>query len=253
MSRYFCDLHIHSCLSPCGDDDMTPANIAGMAMLNGLNIVALTDHNSARNCPAFFHHAKKYGLIPVPGMELTTAEDIHIVCLFRTLEDALSFDEFVSSRRPDYKNKPEIFGHQYLLDENDEIVGEEDTLLVNASDIYIDEAFREVKKLGGVCFPAHIDRSSNGIISVLGTFPPEPEFTAFELNKPDSMQIHLEKFPILKNLVHTVSSDAHRLCDIQEASFSLEISDEPYSSDLVRNKLIDYLSGITHTEVTSDG
>jgi len=232
---------------------MTPANIAGMAMLNGLNIIALTDHNSARNCPAFFHHAKKYGLIPIPGMELTTAEDIHIVCLFRKLEDALLFDEFVSSRRPDYKNKPEIFGHQYLVDENDEIIGEEDTLLVNASNIYIDEAFYEVKKLRGICFPAHIDRSSNGIISALGTFPPEPSFTAYELNKTDSKDGYLEKYPILKKLVHTVSSDAHRLCDIQEAVFSIELSDEPYSSDLVRNNLIDYLSGIIDKEVTSDG
>jgi predicted metal-dependent phosphoesterase TrpH len=232
---------------------MTPANIAGMAMLNGLNIIALTDHNSARNCPAFFHHAKKYGLVPIPGMELTTAEDIHVVCLFRSLCDALSFDEFVSKRRPDYKNKPDIFGHQYLMDENDEIIGEEDTLLINASDISIDEAFDEVSKRGGVCIPAHIDRTSNGIISVLGAFPPEPEFTSYELNKKDSQEEYIEKFPILSPLVHTVSSDAHRLCDIREADFSIELFDEPYSSEFVRNRLIDYLSGIKHTEETSDG
>ena len=82
MNRYYYDLHIHSCLSPCGDNDNTPNNIAGMATLCGLNIVALTDHNSCKNCPAFFAAAKKYGIIPIAGMELTTSEDIHIVCLF---------------------------------------------------------------------------------------------------------------------------------------------------------------------------
>ena len=91
MREYACDLHVHSCLSPCGDEDMTPGNIAGMAVLNGLDIVALTDHNSSKNCPAFFAQAKAQGIIPVAGMELTTAEDIHMICLFRTLEDALSF------------------------------------------------------------------------------------------------------------------------------------------------------------------
>ena len=79
MNRYYYDLHIHSCLSPCGDDDNTPNNIAGMASLCGLNIVALTDHNTTANCPAFFEAAKRYGIIPIAGMELTTSEDIHIV------------------------------------------------------------------------------------------------------------------------------------------------------------------------------
>ena len=99
MSRYYYDFHIHSCLSPCGDDEMTPANIAGMAVVNGLNIVALTDHNSSKNCPAFFKQAKKLGIIPVAGMELTTAEDIHVVCLFERLEDAMAFGEAVDALR----------------------------------------------------------------------------------------------------------------------------------------------------------
>ena len=88
MSKFFYDLHIHSCLSPCGDDDNTPNNIAGMASLCELDIVALTDHNTVKNCPAFFEAAKKYGIIPVAGMELTTSEDIHVVCIFEKLDDA---------------------------------------------------------------------------------------------------------------------------------------------------------------------
>ncbi len=243
MSRYLCDLHIHSCLSPCGDDDMTPGNIVGMAVLNGLQIVALTDHNSSKNCPSFWQMAKAYGLIPIAGMELTTAEDIHAVCLFRDLESAMDFDEFVESRRFPIKNKPDIFGRQLLIDENDEIYGEEDILLINAVNISLDEAYCEVIKRGGVCYPAHIDRSANGIISMLGDFPPEPRFTAYELNDIASLNECREKYPIIteRGLVHLQSSDAHYLTDISEKGFPIELDDEPYSSANVRNRLIDYL------------
>lgn len=246
MSLYHCDLHIHSCLSPCGDEDMTPGNIVGMSLLNGLNIVALTDHNSVKNCPSFFKLAKAQGIIPVAGVELTTAEDIHAVCLFRTLEAAMDFGEFIDSRRMRIKNDPDIFGRQLIMDENDEICGEEENLLINAVNVSLDEAFSEVLGRGGVCYPAHIDRSANGIISMLGDFPPDPMFTAFELNDLSSLGDCLSRFPILseRGLVHIASSDAHYLTDISEGGFEVELADEPYSSERVRNCLIDYLLGI---------
>lgn len=247
MSLYYCDLHIHSCLSPCGDEDMTPGNIVGMSLLNGLQIVALTDHNSVKNCPAFFKIAKAHGIIPIAGVELTTSEDVHVVCLFRTLEAAMEFGEFIESKRIRIKNDSEIFGKQLVTDENDEICGEEEFLLINAVNISIDEAFDEVLARGGVCYPAHIDRSSNGIISMLGDFPPEPEFTAYELNDIASLDGCLSKFPIIseRGLVHVASSDAHYLTDISEKGFAIELDDEPYSSETVRNRLIDHLLNIT--------
>lgn len=222
---------------------MTPGNIAGMATLNGLQIVALTDHNTAKNCPAFFKAAKGYGLIPIAGMELTTAEDIHVVCLFRTLEDALNFDSFVEKRRFPIKNKPAIFGRQLLIGDNDEIVGEEEILLINAVNISIEEAHKEVTSRGGVCYPAHIDRTSNGIIAMLGDFPPEPQFTAFELNDADALDDVKQRHPILseRKLAHVAASDAHYLTDIAEEGFPVELDDEPYSSALVTNRLIDDL------------
>ena len=243
MSVYRCDLHIHSCLSPCGDNDMTPGNIVGMATLNGLQIVALTDHNSVKNCPAFFKIAKAYGIIAVAGVELTTSEDVHVVCLFRDLESAMAFGDYIETKRIRIKNEPEIFGEQLIMDENDEIVDREEYLLLNALDLSIDEAFDEVISRGGVCFPAHIDRSANGIISMLGDFPPEPRFTAFELNDASSIDEYLEKYPILsvRDLRYVASSDAHYLTDISEHGFEIELEDEPYSSDKVRNKLIDHL------------
>ncbi len=245
MSLYRCDLHLHSCLSPCGDEDMTPGNIVGMALLNGLQIVALTDHNSTKNCPAFFKIAKANGIIPVAGMELTTAEDVHAVCLFRDLESAMAFGEYVDGHRFKIKNQPEIFGEQQITDENDEVIGQEEYLLLNASYLSLEEAYAEVKARGGVCYPAHIDRSSNGIIAMLGDFPPDPHFTAFELADIASLESCLDKYPVLRErgLTFVASSDAHYLTDIAEEGFAVDIDDEPYSSQRVRDGLIDYLLG----------
>ena len=163
MNRYYYDFHIHSCLSPCAENDMTPNNIAGMAALAGLNIVALTDHNTCRNCPAFFAAAKKQGIIPIAGMELTTAEDIHVVCLFESIDDALAFSDEVDSRRIRIRNRVDIFGEQYIMDGEDEIVGTEDDLLSNATTVTVDEAPTLVKKHNGVCFPAHVDREASSM------------------------------------------------------------------------------------------
>ena len=123
MSMLYYDLHIHSCLSPCGDKDMTPANIAGMAAVKGLDVIALTDHNSCRNCPAAMRHAEDLGITLIPGMELTTSEEVHVVCLFPTLEAAMDFDQYVYLHLLPVKNRPDIFGEQLILDEKDQITG----------------------------------------------------------------------------------------------------------------------------------
>ena len=112
MIPLYYDLHLHSCLSPCGDDDMTPANIVGMAAVKGLDVIALTDHNSCKNCPAAMKHGEEYGVTVIPGMELTTSEEVHVVCLFPELNDALDFDQYVYERILPIKNKKNIFGEQ---------------------------------------------------------------------------------------------------------------------------------------------
>ncbi len=243
MNPYTYDLHVHSCLSPCADNDNTPNNLAGMAALNGIQILALTDHNSCRNCPAFFAAAKRYGVVPIPGMELTTAEDIHVVCLFETLEDALAFNDEVDTRRILIPNRKDIFGDQLILDENDEVAGEEEHLLSNATTISLDEAPELVKQYGGVCYPAHIDREANGVIAVLGTFPESPVFPAAELHFPKNLESYPEEFPILKGKRLVVSSDAHYLGDLREENERIDLEDEPYSSALVRRNLIRTLKG----------
>ena len=240
MSRYYYDLHIHSCLSPCGDNDNTPNNIVGMGVLNGLQIMALTDHNTCRNCPAFFEAAKRQGIIPVPGMELTTAEDIHMVCLFPTLEEAMAFDEAVQTRRVLIPNRADIFGEQYITDGQDEIVGEEPYLLSNATTIAVEEAPALAARYGGVCYPAHIDRQANGIIATLGFMPPDMHFPTVELHDGENEATYRQQH--IGDSTRVVrGSDAHVLWDIAEKDAWLDIPDEPYSSALVRQNLIEML------------
>lgn len=240
MNKYFYDLHIHSCLSPCGDNDSTPNNIAGMGELNGINIMALTDHNTAKNCPAFFEAAKKHGIIPVAGMELTTAEEIHFICLFEELETALQFDEIVLSRLIPIKNNVDIFGEQLILDKNDEIIGSYDYLLSNATDISLEEAYKTVHSMGGIIYPAHIDRSSYGILSVLGFLPTTPNFSVLEIAQKEKLPEIRQKLG-LNNEKIIFSSDAHNLWDINEKENFFELDDEPYSSAYVRKKLFKFL------------
>lgn len=237
MNRYYYDFHIHSCLSPCADNDMTPNSIAGMAALAGLNLVALTDHNSCRNCPAFFAAAKRYGIIPIAGMELTTAEDIHMVCLFESLEDALAFGEAVDGRRIRIPNRTDIFGDQLLVDENDEVKGIEEDLLSNATTVTLDEAPTLVERYRGICYPAHVDREANGILATLGMFPERPQFRIAEFHDAGKVEDYREKHPPLKGMRAVIGSDAHYLWDIRDRAHSFDLEDEPYSGDFVRGQL----------------
>lgn len=241
MRRYYYDLHLHSCLSPCGDMDMTPNNIAGMAKLSGLDIVALTDHNSCLNCPAFFEACERYGVIPVAGMELTTAEDIHVVCLFETLEAAMLFNEEVAAHRIRIGNRPEIFGQQLILNGMDEPIGTEADLLINATDLTLEEVPAVVKKYGGVCYPAHIDRESNGIITALGTFPESPDFRLYELHDGSNRESYLERFPVLRGKACVVSSDAHYLEHMREGEGCFELPEG--TAQQVRKELFERLRG----------
>ncbi len=236
MNKYYYDFHLHSCLSPCGDDDSTPNNIAGMATLCGLNVIALTDHNTCKNCPAFFEACKRYGVIPIAGMELTTSEDIHVVCLFESLDDAMAFDAEIDSRRIKIKNKKEIFGNQFITDGEDNIIGEDENLLSNATTVSLEEAPALVAKFGGICYPAHIDRPANGIISVLGTFPETPHFDIVEINQKDKVDEYVERFNLQDKKV-VISSDAHYLENMRDKENYFEVDDEPYSSALVRKRI----------------
>ena len=222
---------------------MTPNNIAGMGALAGLQVMALTDHNTCKNCPAFYKAAKKNGIIPIAGMELTTAEDIHIVCLFPTLEDALGFDAFVETQRILIANRTDIFGDQLILDENDEVIGTDEYLLSNATRLTIEQVPEAVDKYNGICFPAHIDREANGVVATLGTFPDEPFFSCAEFHDKEKQQQYCERYPLVSEKTLLVGSDAHYLWDIRDKDAFFEVDDEPYSSDKVRKEIFRFLRG----------
>lgn len=237
MNRYYYDFHIHSCLSPCAENDMTPNNIAGMATLAGLQIVALTDHNTAKNCPAFFKAAKANGVIPIAGMELTTAEDIHVVCLFETLEGAMDFDAYVEARRMKVPNRTDIFGDQLIMDENDAVTGTDPWFLTPATEIMIDDTPALTAEFGGVAYPAHVDRQANGIIATLGVFPEIPGFLNAEFYDAGRQAQYERDYPALQTRRVLSSSDAHNLWSIRDKSAYFELEDEPYSGARVRQEV----------------
>ena len=219
--KYSYDLHLHSALSPCGDNDMTPNNIANMSIIKGLDIIALTDHNTCGNVRAVIEAAGE-NLLVIPGIEVTTSEEVHVVCYFPTVEAAEEMEKLIKKSMIPIKNEPEIFGHQYYMDEEDNISGEEDILLVNACGMDIYDVFSEVKKVGGVAVPAHIDRSSYSILSNLGFIPPDLEFTAVEITPKNREKLMSE----YNEYIILSSSDAHYLENISEPENYIELSNK---------------------------
>lgn len=231
------DLHIHSCLSPCGDNSMTPASIAGLAKLEGLDIIALCDHNSSLNCAAFMRAAEFYGIAALCGMEITTSEEIHVLCLFDKIENAMAFHEFVQTTRTEFPNNPKIFGDQLIVDETDEIKGVVEGLLITAGSIGINDISAAVCGFGGVAVPAHIDKSSDSVIATLGEIPPEAEsewgFRAYEIfrNGEAAADMAGEKAKMLVPGTAVpprflINSDAHMPEDIGISRGVFEIPDK---------------------------
>ncbi|MCI5801645.1 MAG: PHP domain-containing protein [Oscillospiraceae bacterium] len=223
--KYRYDLHLHSALSPCGDGDMTPNNILNMAVLNGLQAAALTDHNSCKNCPAFLEAARDKPLLALPGMELTTSEEVHVVCLFPALGPAMAFDAYVHDRLPPIENRPDIFGRQIILNALDEETGEEPLLLLNATSISIEEVHSLVAGFGGVAFPAHVDKSSTSVLSNLGYFAPEWGFSLCEVADPSHLNQLRREHPLLEGMKILHDSDAHYLWDISGGEHWVECDD----------------------------
>lgn len=217
--KYAVDLHMHSCLSPCGDMDMTPNNIVNMCRLKQLDMIAVTDHNTAGQLKPVKLIADALGVGLLPGMELTTAEDAHMLAYFRTVDEALSFSDEIYAHLPPIKNKPSLFGVQAYMNDDDEIIKEEEKLLISALDLSVNELFKMVTERGGLAIPAHINRGSNGILQALGFLPPDIPFPALEVSI--GLPLPHKGIPDVKQL-H--SSDAHYLENIFERTEFLELS-----------------------------
>ena len=227
MNKVAIDLHIHSALSPCGEAEMTPNNIVNMALLKGLDVIAVTDHNSAKNLPAIMAVAKKNkkALGILAGIEVTTKEEAHILAYFETLAAAMELDRILYQHLPEVLNKKELFGAQTIMDEHDQIIGEVDKLLISATDIGVSQLWELVTNLGGILVPAHIDRKSYSLIGSLGFMPPELGIKTCEVSKTETIENVLKRFRFFKEYQFIHGSDAHRLEEIAEREYFLELPD----------------------------
>ncbi len=217
------DLHLHSCLSPCGDLSMSPRTIALLCAERGIALAALTDHNSALNCPAFDAAAREAGIAALFGIEAQSREECHVLCLFPTPELALALGEELYALMPPVMNVPEKTGDQVYVDENEDIAGEVDKYLVTSADLGLEELASRAIALGGVVIPAHVDRPSFSLTSQLG-FVPDGPWDALEVVRLDALDgrpaFDTKGYPLV------TSSDAHFPEHVARRAFDLDIADD---------------------------
>jgi PHP family Zn ribbon phosphoesterase len=229
MKQYHADLHIHSVLSPCGDLGMSPVNIIRKAKRRNIDILAITDHNATHHCRLIKNLGDEEGIVIIPGAEVNTREEIHCLTLFETIEAAETFQHFLDQRLPFVQNDPDRFGDQVVVDREEQILEEIEPLLISALDADIYEVREEVRKLGGLFIPAHIDRPYNSILSQLGFVPDDLMPDALEVSKRNTRsefsKAHLEisAYPLI------TSSDAHTLDALGSAITEFELKYPEFS------------------------
>jgi 3',5'-nucleoside bisphosphate phosphatase len=209
MNKFRADLHVHTVLSPCAEVEMIPPLIVQEALARGIRLIAITDHNATGNIRAVMEAAKGTDLTVLPGMELQTREEVHLLCLFETIEQAETWQKVVDKILPDRSNNPEFFGEQFIVDASGGFIRREERLLIVSADIELDEAAAQVQALGGFAIPAHVDRKAFSLIANLGLIP--PGFEALEISrhlKPDEATT---RYPQLRGYPLIQSGDVHRL------------------------------------------
>ena len=212
MSRFFlADLHIHTCLSPCAELEMLPDFILEQAQELGLQIIAVTDHNSAENAAAVVNAARGTTVTVLPGMEVQTREEVHLLTLFDTLDQAVCWQEQVYTNLPPLKNDEAAFGEQLVLNADGEPADYLDRLLLTSTYFSVEDVVQRVCDLGGLCIPAHVDRTMYSIISNLGFVPPELDIVGVEISTNIGPVEARERFPQLARYSLVASGDAHRL------------------------------------------
>lgn len=231
LREYRADLHIHTCLSPCASLDLSPQKIVERAKTERLDLIAITDHNSAKNVAAVIRLGEQAGLKVIPGMEVQTREEIHLLTLFPEGDSIALWDEEVYQHLPEVKNDPEIFGDQPIVDPEGNILQFEERLLINSLDLSLEEVKRRAEKKGGLVVPSHFDKESFSLISQLGLIPPSLDLEALEISRRTEFRgSGMFVDPSLR-VPRIVSSDAHFLEDIGSA-YTVLLLAEPKLSEL---------------------
>ncbi len=211
MKTYRADLHIHTVLSPCAEIEMLPPLIVEEAVSRGIQVIAITDHNASANVEAVQQAALGQDLVILPGMEFQTQEDVHVLCLFDTLEQIRAFQSWVDSLLPDQENNADFFGVQLVVDAAGELIREEKQLLLTAANASIEQAAQKTAELGGLLIPAHVDRKGYGLLNNLGLVPQDIKIEALEISRHVTPEIACQLFPQIKGYPLVQDGDAHRL------------------------------------------
>ncbi|MFW6006740.1 MAG: PHP domain-containing protein [Halanaerobiales bacterium] len=214
MKKYLIDLHVHTVLSPCADLLMTPGNILKKAVKEKIDIMAITDHNSGENLKVIMKMAENTPVKIIPGMEVETREEVHLLCLFPDLNKLFKWQNIVYEALPDKINQEDIFGPQIIVDEKDNYKAKLDKLLATAIDIRIEKVFEQVKALGGWVIPAHIDKT-NGLIKNLGLIPENINIEVMEVFYKSDIKNIINKYPFLANKSLIKNSDCHYLKELK--------------------------------------
>ncbi len=211
MKSWRAELHVHTVLSPCAEVEMIPPLIVSVALDRGIDLIAVTDHNASANVAAVQQAAEGTGLIVLPGMELQTREEVHLLCLFQEIADLEAWQHIIDRLLPKIANRPDFFGEQFVVDPTGDFIRREDRLLLTSAEISIDEAIHEVHYLGGLTIPAHVDRKAFGLIENLGFLPEGAPVEAVEYSRHFDLSNADRTYPQLKGVPHIQSGDVHRL------------------------------------------
>ncbi len=214
MQKFIVDLHVHTVLSACAEVEMIPPLIVQRAVALGVNAIAITDHNCVANVAAVLEAAQGSGLVVLPGMEVQSREEVHLLCLFDTLEQALAWDEQVARALPNLENDPDLFGAQYVVDATGEYLRTDERLLATSTSMSVEQIVAAVNNLGGLCLPAHVDRPSYSIFSNLGFIPPTLPIAGVEVSVNTTPADARVRFPQLSRYGIVVNGDAHRLNEL---------------------------------------
>jgi PHP family Zn ribbon phosphoesterase len=214
MIREFrCDFHVHTCLSPCADLDMYPRAVVAMSLARRLDVVAICDHNSSENVQFVIKCAEGTGLTVLPGMEITSSEEVHVLALFDKLENLNHLQDLVYRHLPG-KNDENVFGCQAIVNEHDEVEGLSERLLIGATTLALHEIVNEIHSFGGLAIAAHIDRESFGILGQLGFLPDDLALDALEISRRTGLAAARQRWPELARIAFIESSDSHIITDI---------------------------------------
>lgn len=214
LLEYPADFHIHTCLSPCASDEMTPINILNMAKVMGTKILGICDHNSAGNINAMLNMAQDYDILVIPGIEVQSIEEVHLLCLFESEDQVFKLQEYIYSALPPVNNNPRLFGHQWLVDGMGNILGEENRMLLTSTFLTVDEIAQKVHELQGLLIPAHVDKKHFSIIGQLGFIPENLKVDAVEFSKTTTKANFEATFDNINEYTLITSSDAHCLEDM---------------------------------------